>query len=72
MKENRKDYSITVTCALCGKDETVKVNHEDYEAWKQDTYAQDAFPYLTPEERDVLITHMCISCQEKIFGKFKD
>ena len=29
---------------------------------------QRAFPYLSADEREVLITGMCYDCQAKVFG----
>ncbi len=44
------------------------VRFEDYKAWENGKVIQDAMPYLTPGEREVLISGTCGSCFDKMFG----
>lgn len=64
-----KNVGIKNTCPLCGKITYVAVNGDDYEKWQHGTLVQRAFPYLSADEREVLITGMCYECQDDVFGK---
>ncbi len=65
---NKLDYKIKKTCPFCGKTTIITVNKNDYDKWQEDTLIQRAFPYLSADEREVLITGMCYDCQAKVFG----
>ena len=64
MKRNKE---VSVVCPLCHSMSTIKVVDKDYEDWKNGKLAQHAFPYLTIEEREALITHICFTCQDKLY-----
>jgi hypothetical protein len=40
---------------------------EDYKAWENGTLIQNAFPYLTPGEREFLMTGITASEWDEIF-----
>jgi hypothetical protein len=58
---------LEVKCCGCLGTETVIVRPEDYEAWKNGKYAQDAFPYLTSSQRELLISSTCGPCFDRMF-----
>ena len=60
---------VTMICPLCGEDHAVEVNLAQYEAWQNGELIQNAMPYLTPTEREQLISGLCPKCQAKIFGE---
>ena len=61
---------VLVTCPFCGNTYSVTVDFEDFFAWKHGLrLAQNAFPYLTPDERELLISGICPECWEKMFGE---
>ena len=60
---------ISMICPLCGEDHAVEVNLAQYEAWQNGELIQNAMPYLTPTEREQLISSLCPKCQAKIFGE---
>ena len=60
--------SIKTTCPQCGKDHYVNVEQEDYEAYKNGELCQKAFPYLSADQREMLITGICKSCWKYLFG----
>lgn len=61
------DLTLKVTCDYCGRDYELKVNQKDYQLWKQGSLLiQDAFPYLNPSERELLISHCCGVCWNSI------
>ena len=53
---------IETTCPFCSKKQVVTVKSEDYDKWKNGELIQTAFPYLTPSEREALITGICDDC----------
>ena len=67
MKENRKEYIISTICPLCGRASEVAVNEDDYWDWDDGKLAQNAFPYLSDEERELVISGICSSCWSKMF-----
>ena len=61
--------TLITTCPFCGKDHEIEVWESDYLAWEVgDVLAQDAFFYLSADEREMLISGICPSCWEKTFG----
>lgn len=67
MEHILKNVGIKKTCPLCGKTTHIAVNGDDYEKWQNGTLIQRAFPYMSAEEREVLITGLCYDCQAKVF-----
>lgn len=59
---------LEVKCPFCGESTAVEVFESDYNAWKCGTLAQEAFPYLNADEREVLISGICPDCWEKMFA----
>ena len=53
---------IETMCPFCGKKQIVTVKSEDYDKWENGELIQRAFPYLTPNERETLITGICDNC----------
>ena len=59
---------VNMSCTFCGEDHVVEVESKDYERWENGELAQNVFPYLSPTEREQLISSICPKCQAKIFG----
>ena len=60
---------IECTCPFCGQTHNVQVREADYVMWEFANWsAQDAFPYLSADEREMLISGICPTCWEKTFG----
>ena len=69
MKENRKEITILTVCPICGHANEIAVNEEDYFDWAFDgVLVQNAFPYLSANEREMLVSGICPTCWEKTFG----
>ena len=64
-----KDYTVTVTgaCPFCGKEWYIKVSTLDVAAWQAGEFVQNAFPYLSAGERELLISGICADCQKEVF-----
>lgn len=69
MNDNRNTEIIT-QCPVCGKQHKVLVREEDWELYNSPDrpYVQDIFPYLSPAERELLITGIDEECFNKMFG----
>ena len=67
MKINHKEVCVFTTCPFCGRANEVEVNHMDYLDWQNGELAQDAFPYLSANEREMLISGCCPRCWSKMF-----
>ena len=59
---------VKTVCPFCGAEHSIRVSDHDYEAWQDGELAQNAFPYLSADEREMLISGICPSCWEDSFG----
>ena len=73
MNEER-NYEIRVTCVHCKREFVLKVRVEDYLLYDMPNrpHIQDIFPYLTPAERELLISNTCNECWQKMFSFLDD
>ena len=69
---NYKEVCVITRCPFCGRGNEVEVNEEDYWDWQDGTLAQDAFPYLASEEREMLISGICPDCWNSMWGSDED
>jgi hypothetical protein len=61
------DTTIGIRCGMCKKGYTLRVNLSDLDRWNhKDGLAQDIFPYLSPDERELLISRICGTCFDKV------
>lgn len=58
---------IQVDCRICHTPNVVLVRHWDYVAWQVGFYTQDVMPYLTPGQRELLISQTCEPCFDAMF-----
>lgn len=58
---------VTKTCPICGKQNTVKVHPVSMMAYENGALLQDAFPSLTPAEREIIKTGICSDCWDEMF-----
>lgn len=64
---NYKEVSIVTKCPFCGRANFVEVNENDYLDWQDGELAQNAFPYLSADEREMLISGICPTCWNGMF-----
>ncbi len=69
MKENKKEYIIITTCPFCGHANEVAVNEADFWDWQDGALVQNAFPYLSADEREMLISGICPKCWDSMFSE---
>ena len=65
--DNEKTTKCT-TCRVCLNQVEMQVHIEDVTAWENGALIQNAMPYLTPGEREVLISGTCEPCFDRMFG----
>lgn len=59
-------------CIYCRKPQSVRVDAEAAMKFSEGMFAQDAFPELSPGEREFLISGICDKCWDKMFGEPED
>ncbi len=66
---SERNYPLKVTCVMCHKTITLMVRVEDYFTFDMPNrpYIQDIFPYLSPEERELLLSGICGDCFHSMF-----
>lgn len=57
----------TRPCPVCGERSQFSIDQAAYIRWERGAYVQDAFPHLTADERELLMTGTHPACWEKIF-----
>lgn len=74
MKVKERGYAVTVTCIMCNTEHTLLVNREDWDVYNRPCrpHIQDIFPYLSPDERELLISGTCNKCWNEIFSSPDD
>ena len=68
MKTNHYEVTVITRCPFCGRGNEVEVNEMDYLDWSDGGLAQVAFPYLSADEREMLISGICPDCWFNTFG----
>lgn len=59
---------VSIECVICGHEHFMLVDEADLLAWQNGKLAQDAFPYLSADEREMLISGICPACWDRMFG----
>jgi len=62
----------TRPCVVCGKSDTLSLDAGRFAAWKSGVFVQDAFPEMTNDERELLITGTHPACWTKLFPPEED
>lgn len=65
--EPPKLRQIDPECRFCGKKVPLMVTIDSLIAFQDGIYAQDAFPYLSAGEREILVSGTCNECFENMF-----
>lgn len=61
-----------IVCGECYKPKELSFDQEDWKRWKAGTLIQDAMPYLTLDERELLISGTCGGCFDKMCASSQD
>ena len=57
-------YYRVQPCINCGASHDFSVDINAYTAWQDSTLIQNAFPDLTIDQRETLMTGRCATCQD--------
>ena len=70
MKSFNIPFKVKRVCPFCGEDNTVTVEFEDWVYYQRgiDVLIQYAFPYLSAEEREIIISGICPKCGGSVFS----
>lgn len=68
---NHKEGNVVCTCNNCRKEVTLRVQIKDFFDWKKGKSIALAFDYLSPNEREILISGICSECFDEIFKEMK-
>lgn len=60
---------VEVTCVSCGAPHAIIVPTAGYKRWASgQAKIQDALPMLSADERELLISHICPRCFNRLFS----
>lgn len=57
------------TCRQCLRTYELEYSVTEFQNWQGGARIQDAMPRLTPGERELLISGICSTCFDKLFGE---
>jgi len=60
--------TVRIPCHMCRELQTLRLSIAGLKAMEEGALVQDAFPDLTPGEREMLISQTCDNCWKKLFG----
>ena len=69
MTETTTASVVTNPCPACGERTNLEVDLTSYMRWQGGVLIQDAFPDLTNDERELLITGTHPACWDTMFGE---
>lgn len=64
--------SYNVRCVHCNQTFTIQAYARDVQSWCDGALIQNAMPYLSAPERELLISGTCDDCWKAIFGDDED
>jgi len=60
--------TTVVNCIQCHQPQHIEARTADLDAWIGGELIQVAMPYLTADEREILISGVCGTCFDNMFG----
>ena len=60
--------TVIVGCIKCAEPQHITVGQADLDAWQRGTNIQNAMPYLSADDREILISGICGECFDKMYG----
>lgn len=67
MIATRLNVSVNAQCRSCGECQKISFNANDWQRWQEGEYIQEAMPYLSAAEREMLISQICDTCFDAMF-----
>lgn len=66
----RSVCTVKITCSKCGKTYEFPVFVDDLEKYtKRQEHIQYVLPYISPEYRELIISHICPTCWDEIMAR---
>ena len=62
-----RNETVTIFCHQCHTKTEIKANASDLNDWCDGKLIQDACPYLSDSERELLISQMCSNCFDELY-----
>ena len=62
------EHIITKTCWQCHETFHLTVTCDQWDQWHAGALIQDAFPHLSADDREILISGTCGACFDKMFA----
>lgn len=59
--------TLTTTCPECKSKNEIEAVEDDVKAWLAGMKLQYAMPYLSPDQREMLISGICPTCWNALF-----
>lgn len=56
-----------VICQTCRSRYELRIDPEDFYRFRRGEYAQNAFPYLTDDQRELMVSQTCGPCFDRMF-----
>lgn len=67
---DKDKITLSIKCCNCGCIHKVRVWPDDLYAWQSgEKLIQDAFPYLSVEKRELMLSRICPDCLKLMFGQ---
>jgi len=72
MKQMKNPMTLEVNCIKCGSTTNLVVEQDDLKKYmNKEGLVQEIFPYLSSDERELIISCICPTCWNKIFKNNK-
>lgn len=62
---------LVTECIHCRRPAEIEVSRAEYKAWMLGTPTQTAFPTMSADDRELLISGTCGTCFDQMFGEFE-
>lgn len=61
------DLTLHITCVVCKQPHKIKVDNKDMAKYQNGAKVQEAFPYLSADDRELIISKTCGRCFDEMF-----
>ena len=65
----KEKQPMWATCRACRDNQQIHVFPDDVADWQNGKLIQDAMPYLSADERELIISGTCGKCFDEMFGE---
>jgi hypothetical protein len=59
--------NVAIQCKICKEDQVIRISEADLKKWQDGELVQNAFPYLSADQRELFITGFCGKCYDNLF-----